>query len=171
MKSVIFTFLTRFCYCRKKSMSGFLLLGKGKASFSLPSRIHNYILRLWIRAPMLGRDCNAVQVIDLGAPQWARWWLLTKSSTFTAINLVVSCWGSSPSKLVFNTLWMGSGKSPFAFAKPLLLRFRVYTDTMAGTRDNKCKSGRGFGWITKRSSRGLRSRVITPKNPAIWITT
>ena len=54
-----------FSYCRKKSMSGFLLLGKGKASFSLPSRIHNYILRLWIRAPMLGHDCNAVQVIDL----------------------------------------------------------------------------------------------------------
>ncbi len=47
-------------------MSGFLLPGKVKASFSLPSRIHNYMLELWIRAPTLGRDDN-LQAIDLGA--------------------------------------------------------------------------------------------------------
>ncbi len=53
--------------CRKKSATGFLLLGRGKASFSPSSRINELWYMSLIRAPMLGRDVN-VQVIDLGAP-------------------------------------------------------------------------------------------------------
>jgi len=37
-------------------VSGFSLLGKGKASFPLSSRIDDQRSMLWIRAPILGRD-------------------------------------------------------------------------------------------------------------------
>jgi len=61
--------------CREKPVSGFSLHGKRKASFPLPSRINDSRFMSLIRAPMHGRD-SKMQVIDLGAPQWAHWWLL-----------------------------------------------------------------------------------------------
>jgi len=72
-KSVVSASLTGCCYCRKKSMSGFLLLGKRKASFPLPSRIYYLLRKLSIRAPMLGRDDNVLlRKLSIRAPMLGR---------------------------------------------------------------------------------------------------